>query len=259
VVSIIFVGLLAAASPVGVIQQGHCVVSTASTAQTKSAGAVLFEGQRVSTGPEAWAELSVVGGLRVRLSAATHLSISKEAQTLEMPVGRLWVQRDGASAKEVWVELPGSKIEVPPRTSLVIEHTRSGGTFVVMRAGAAVVHEGDQQYALQAGRAWRRAFGDVQRGGSQRGGAALGDLVAEEARVALGDPSGLQDFLHSYIRGPDNFSFALYGQVWGAAEVMGSDEGTTGALVEAGLRPPPFFEEEVPTKGPNLEVRVLFP
>ncbi len=259
-VNLVVLGLLAtAAVPSGVLQRGHCLVSTASSAQNRGPGTVLFAGERLSTGPEQWAEVSLSGGLRLRLSAATSVSIRAQGDRLQMSEGRLWLQRDGALRESLWVEVPGLKIEVPPRTSLVIEHTRSGGSFVMVRAGRAVLHEANHHIEIGVGRAFRRALGERRLRAPQAGGGALGDLVAEEARRALGDPSNLQQFLQSHIRGPEGFVFALHGQIWGEAEVMGADAGPAGALVEAGLRPPPFFEEEVPTKGPNLDVRVVFP
>jgi hypothetical protein len=42
------------------------------------------------------------------------------------------------------------------------------------------------------------------------------------------------------------------------SEVTGAERGAYGLLVEEGFRPPPFFEAEVPPKGPNVRVEVEF-
>ena len=41
-------------------------------------------------------------------------------------------------------------------------------------------------------------------------------------------------------------------------EISGADQGQLGDGVERNVRPPPFFEQEVPSKGPNVRVEVEF-
>lgn len=254
--------LTSAPAPVGVVQQGRCVVTTGTVAVEASVGAVLRAGDRISTDAVGWAEISLVGGLRLRLSAGTSVNLTDSQNSLQMSEGRLWAQRDASSAARLVVGVPQSQIEVASASSVVLEHTRTGGTFLVVRAGQAAVQSGRDRQVVAPGQALHRKPGAQVLRAPSTGGQALLELVAAQARQALHDPSGLQGFLRSRISaGPGQRTAALdaSGLLRGPAEVIGADGDTVGLLVEEGLRPPPFFEAEVPTKGPNLEVQVNFP
>lgn len=262
-VTLVLLCTLAGSTPaVGVLQQGSLQVRTASAAQTAQPGALLTSGARLSTDETQWAEVSMLGGARLRLSAGSAVRLPRGQDELQVSAGRIWIQRDARDPAPLMVELPGVRLQLGPSSSVVLEHTGSAGTLIVVRAGHLMAEGSGARYRVAPGQALRRASGARGLPPPRAGGSAVASLVAEEARRALSDPSGLRGFLLGSARrarpGPRR-GFALEDVPRAPAEVLGVDSGTAGALVEAGLRPPPFFEEEVPTKGPNLEVRVRFP
>ena len=94
----------------------------------------------------------------------------------------------------------------------------------------------------------------------RRGGAALSDLAAFEARRGLGDLVGLEAYLLGWVAAVDLGRLTprqVKGMPTLGPEVMGTD-GILGAIIEQSQRAAPFFEEEVPTKGPNVLVEVEF-
>jgi hypothetical protein len=81
-----------------------------------------------------------------------------------------------------------------------------------------------------------------------------------EAEAGIGDLLGLGAFLLEHARGVALRSAGPRGvlDILRTDESSGADAGPGGVLVESALRPPPFFEEEVPPKGPNVRVEVTF-
>lgn len=251
----LLVGLAAAPAdatpaPVGVVQ-------VARDAGGLEVGAVLRAGDVVGTGPAGWAEISLQGGLRARISAGTRLTLERRDDALRLAVasGRVWLQRD-AVAGTVEVRVGSDTYRVAARTSAVFEQTASGGSLLAVARGR--VEQGET--VVDAGRVRRRRPG-APAGPVRSGGAAILALVAEEARLELDDPAGWQAFLlrRAALRGARGRKGRLGPQLRFSSDVLGSDADSEGALVEEALRPPPFFESEVPTKGPNVDVEVRFP
>lgn len=264
-VSALLVALAVAGAPpppAGVLQAGALEVRTGTVSTAARAGAVLPAAGAARTGPNGWAELSLLPSGRLRLSAGTAVSLAGAPERLLLSEGRLWLQRPVRGPALLVVELAGLELEVPIEASVIVEHTRSSGTLVVVRAGRAFVRGHGRRVVVEAGAALRRAPGATTLAQPRAGGRALADLVAEEARDALSDPSGVQAFLldaAARLGRARRDRSAFEDPLRGAADALGADADTPGALVEEGLRPPPFFEDEVPTKGPNLEVEVRFP
>ncbi len=96
---------------------------------------------------------------------------------------------------------------------------------------------------------------------ARAGGRGTQELVTIEARRALNDPLGIEGFLLSRSLEADLEARPARGveqQVRSASELGGAERGAYEGLIEDGLRPPPFFEAEVPPKGPNVRVEVEF-
>ncbi|MCB9651823.1 MAG: hypothetical protein H6730_35280 [Deltaproteobacteria bacterium] len=249
---------LAVAAPVGVVQVARGASVAAAEARP---GQLLEPGERVSVIPGGWAELSLVGDPAVvaRLSAGAELGITQDG--LRLVEGRLWLRATGHGAGAAKVHLPEVTVVVPAGAAVVVEHSRSAGTLVAVRAGVVRVATSEPGAGVSLGRAQvLRVAGGGAVGTPQAGGAALGELVSEEAWRALPDLAGVQAYLRDEgARVRRGLGRAGLGPVVrGPAEVLGADGGTVGALIEDALRPPPFFAEEVPPKGPNLQVEVRF-
>jgi hypothetical protein len=93
------------------------------------------------------------------------------------------------------------------------------------------------------------------------GGAGISDLAALEARAGLGDLIGIRAFLFERVSRSVLAEISPRGAseiVRLGSEIAGADGGPAGAAIETGIRPPPFFESEVPPKGPNVRVEVTF-
>jgi hypothetical protein len=251
-----------APGPVGVLQVARGATAAGLEARP---GQRLPAEARVSVAPGGWAELSLGGGsaggppLIARLSAGAEVVVMQDS--LRLLEGRAWLTRTGRGPALAWAQLPDVAVALPEGASVVLEHTRSLGTLVVVRAGAVQLRSpgGAEATSVLRGQVVRVAPGGAM-GPVQAGGAALGDLVAQEAAAAQPDLAGVQ----AYLRAEGARARRALGRpelgatVRGPAEVLGADAGAVGALVEDALRPPPFFPEEVPPKGPNLEVEVRF-
>ncbi len=259
--AIIWATLASGALPLGVVQQGVCEVRTATSAVQAQVGHVLDTEARLSTNAVQWVEVSLSGGLRARLFAGSALNLGSSKHNLQMAEGRLWLQKDGSHVEPLTVEMPSAQVKVPPQTSVVIEHTRSGGTLVVVRAGEVVVQSGLQKFSVGPGQALTHSPGAQGLRAPRVGGQALSELVAQQTRLVLGDPSRVYSFVLARAQGLGDArpgAVDLNGWVRGSAAALGAEGDMSSVLVEEGLRPPPFFEQEVPTKGPNLEVQVNF-
>lgn len=252
-----------AAAGVGVagVVRGSASLLGQSGAIPLSTAAVLPDGATVELGADGWAELYLVGGLRLRLSAGTRLTASATTAgtLLELSVGRVAVtSRAGSAPVQLRVGryravlAPGSSVltDASLGRTLLVE-ARVGQVSVEDDAGAIVsIVPGQVALAGEAGRLLVR-----------RGSGALANLSASEARTALRDPAGLRAFLVERARtanigGLDVRPVDRLVRV--GPEILGTETGPTGASAEEALRPPAFYDEEVPSKGPNVQVEVEF-
>lgn len=258
-------GLLGAPEPaaagVGVagVVRGSASLLGHSGAIPLSTAAVLPDGATVELGADGWAELYLVGGLRLRLSAGTRLTASATiaGTLLELSVGRVAVtSRSGSAPVQLRVGryrailAPGSAVltDASLGRTLLVE-ARVGQVSVEDDAGAVVsIVPGQVALAGEAGRLLVR-----------RGSGALANLSASEARTALRDPAGLRAFLVERARtanigGLDVRPVDRLVRV--GPEILGTETGPTGGAAEEALRPPAFYDEEVPSKGPNVQGEV---
>ncbi len=250
--------LAVAAPPEGVVRVAFgTTLARASGATTDGGtGQVLGANDRVSTGDEGYAELQLGRGARLRLSALTRVLVN-DADHLDLASGRLWVQAGGEPFD---VAIGAARVRVDARSSVAVERSPTGVT-VTVRAGRATLATLDGDLVVGVGQIARSA--SRGRGAAVRpGGRALADLVASEAREALGDVLGFEAFLLERALSPrqgvaratvDTGPFTAY-----ADRVRGSREGPAGLELEDAIRPPPFFDDEVPPKGPNVRVDVTF-
>ena len=195
---------------------------------------------------------------RVRLSGATEVELAGR-RALRFVSGRVWVLRSGPKASAPFrVAIGNLSVEVPVASSVVIERRRVGGGVVASRAGLPSVGP----TTISPG--WIADF--EPHGGKplrvRRGGAALAEIVVGEARRARNDPARLRAFLVGRARSATVLGSpsAPGGHLVHRArdEIVGSDRGPAGARLEDSLRPPPFFESEIPPVGPNVRVEVEF-
>jgi hypothetical protein len=224
-------------------------------AATAERGAVIHAGGALEV--SGWCELWTPREGRVRLSAAARVEVG--ADRLRVERGRAWVQLPAAvQAYDLELVLGDWRVRVPSGSSVVVEESASAGAIVAVRHGRAEVHAPGVAAPLVV------RPGEVARGeppSVRTGGAALLELVASEAREGLGDPTRLHAYLVEQSRraplGPlDTRALGELPRL--DAELAGADGGSAGLTLEEALRPPPFFEREVPTKGPNLEIVVEF-
>lgn len=252
--------LLAAAPPAGVVRvaRGPVSVHRGPEAARAASGALLEQGDAIETGPRGFTELHLFGAVRLRLSASTRVVL--EQGGVHLVSGRMWAQVGRSTS--VVVRTLKHRTEVQKRSSVVVEHSGIGGTVVAVRAGAAdMMARGGESTRIEAGEVVRTVPGQAGIPRARVGGRGLTGLVVLESRRVLRDPLGVESYLLESAR-----SIALVGrpasgvtdQVRGGSEVTGGERGPFGTLAEEGLRPPPFFEEEVPPKGPNVRVRIDF-
>ncbi len=262
-VPLIFAGLVGAAPPLAVVRAPSAQVEL--DGAPARAGRTFGAGARLRTGAEGWVEVELLGVGRARLSAGSELRLGGERSRprLELSAGRAWVLRDGAHRDAALVVAAGGlTVELGPRTSAVIEQARQGETSVVLASGAAtLVAAGGSALSLAPGQTARTRGSSAALEPARMGGGGVLALVALEAERARGELIGLERFLlerleraEPSLRGPPGVS-AL---VRGGPELSGAVTPPGGALVEDALRPPPFFEGEVPARGPNLRVEVEF-
>ncbi len=253
------VALLAIASPQpGVVRVafGTTVARAEGGTVPAETGVALAANDRVATQDDGYAELQLGRGARVRFSALTR-ALVRDATRLDLASGRVWIQ---AGPDAITVETGAASVVLEPRTSLVIERAPTG-VIVTVRAGRAELSTLDGDFGVTTGQI-ARTGSRGRRSGVRPGGRALSDLAALEAREALGDVLGFEAFLlaRALRRGPppervtvESGPFTTY-----ADRVRGSREGPAGLELEDAIRPPPFFEDEVPPKGPNVSVDVTF-
>lgn len=217
---------------------------------------LLKAGTVLDTGGSGFVELHVLGVGRVRASAGSRVALPGPGGPLELLRGRLWVVSDAESR----VKVAGVQVVAPRDRSLVLEVNHSGVLTVVTRGGALQIIDGaGASHTLMPGYSLIARTGRVV--GQRLGGAGLADLAMIEARAHEGDRIGLERFLLDVGTSFEIGQAVRAGvrhQIRGHAEVIGAGHGTTGVVIEEGLRPPPFFEDEVPPKGPNVRVEVDF-
>jgi hypothetical protein len=216
-------------------------------------GEVTIENDVVETGEDAYAELAWKSATRLRVSASTRLIMKEHG--LELVSGRVWIQ---STRDPLLFEMPGVRLDISARSSVVAEHTRLTGDSFTVRAGKAVLVAAGEVTVIDAKHLAIVHDGRVR---VQPGGAGLSELALREAQAALGDLLGLSSFLLAQANQVSFGSASLRGTsaiLRTDAEVAGGDAGPGGVLVEGALKAPPFFEEEVPPKGPNVRVEVTF-
>lgn len=201
-----------------------------------------------------WCELWSSGDARLRLAAGTRVT---SGTTVDVERGRAWLQLP-ASGDTLVMRSGRWHVEVPPGASVVVERSSAVGTTVAVRAGLAVVRAeaGAAPVVVRPGEVAHGAVPVLR-----AGGVGLLDLAASEAREARRDPTRLRSFLversaRVVLGRLDTRTVGTILRV--DPELAGGDGGSAGYTLEEALRPPPFYEAEVPTKGPNVEIVVEF-
>ncbi len=231
--------IAATPAPVGVVRGGEAV---------RPAAGLLRAGDRIQTGKNGWAEVHILGRGRVRLYPQSQIEI-RPGPALRLVGGRIWMQAHGATELDV----RGGLGRIESGTSVILEDTQGGGLVVAVLAGAASV--GSVKIGPQ--RVWRRpVLGPATP--PRRGGRELANLVREQTRLQIGDWSGLEMWLQRELAtttvGPPK-GLSPGGVVRSEQEAA---DGESSVVAESALRPPPFFEREVPSRGPNVRVEIEF-
>ena len=210
----------------------------------------------IETGADGFAEIHLHRIGRLRLSAATRATIGGEHVRLSS--GRVWAQ---VGKSRLVISTLQHRAVVHVTTSAIIERTTGGGTSLAVRAGSVTLSDGEDTQLLEQGQTLRLVPGIAGLPAPRTGGRGTGELVTVEARRAMNDPLGIESFLLSRSEGTvlsQRPALGVEGQVRSTGEITGAEGGVFGNLVEEGFRPPPFFEQEVPPKGPNVRVEVEF-
>lgn len=211
----------------------------------------------IETGADGFAEVHLHPAGRLRFTAGTRAVIT--AGEVRLVSGRVWAQ---VGTNVLAVETLRHRAEIGPRASAIVERTTGGGTSLAVRAGRAVLSDREgARRELEAGYTVSVLPGVPGVPEPRTGGRSTGELVTVEARRALGDPLGIEAFLLRRAQQSELAASAARGvheQVRASSEVTGAERGAFGGLVEESFRPPPFFEAEVPPKGPNVRIEVEF-
>lgn len=220
-------------------------------------GAALVSGTALETAEGGFVELSYRSTVRVRVFSATRVAFEENA--IRLLSGRVWIQATAMSSP-LFFTIPGATAEVASRTSLIAEHTRHAGSAIAVRAGTVVLR-GDEPLPVHQREVAMIAPGADGKTRVQKGGSGTAELAIREAEQGLGDLLGLSRFLLEHARqvvlGTSTLKSAEE-LVRTDGQLLGSDAHPGGIFLESALRPPPFFEEEVPLKGPNVRVEVTF-
>jgi hypothetical protein len=269
---LVLLAALPVASPpapaIGVVRVARQDVSIARGVELQPArSGDLIRGKTViETDQDGWAEIELLGAARLRISAATHIEIEKQDRwRLNLESGRVWIEH---TAREHAFEIvtPNAIAQIQPASSAIVELDRASGTVVVVRAGEAMLSASTSNAPPEPIRIARGQIANVQTDAAhpttvRSGGESLAEIVSLEAKTNLGDLIGVKAFLLARAAKTRVHRFGARGVqdiIRTDPEVTGGDSGPAGAQVEGGLRPPPFFENEVPPRGPNVKVKVTY-
>lgn len=225
-------------SPSGVVRVARGSVQDCEARVGVSAGHLLPGGSAcLEVGPRGWAELLVGMHLRVRVSAQTRLRIEEGGLRVER--GRVWLQY-GAASESVPVRLRDREFRIRAQSSAVFEAARE---VVSVFAGEVEVGSG------RMGRNQSFAGGQIVAGGSR-----IRALVRNETRAGLGDLEGWRAYLLAAVAEVE-LRTTREQAPRPSSEI---DDEMGPSFFEAAVRPPPFFPEEIPPPGPNVQVEVSF-
>ncbi len=220
-------------------------------------GTALESGTAIETSEGGFIELAHRSTTRVRIFSSTRVVL--ETDHIRLLNGRVWIQATSLSAP-LFLSAPDTIAEVSARTSLIAEHTRLAGSAIAVRAGSIVLR-GGQELRVREREVAVIAPGADGKMRVRKGGTGTAELAMREAELGLGDMLGLSKFLLAQagraVLGTARLK-SVDELVRTDGEQLGSDARPGGIFVESALRPPPFFEEEVPPKGPNVRVEVTF-
>ncbi len=264
--------LICAQTPLGMVRvaQGEVQIGQGARSASAQPGALLYGDSWIDTGVDGWTELHLLHLGRVRISAQTRAQFVPSEDSsiiLSLERGRVWAQISGgrkqiADRRVLAVRFPRHRALLVPGSSVILERTLTGGTSVFARTGTVLVMDGVGGRArVQAGRGLQIPPSARTLPKPTNGGRGTGELVVLETEKNMGDLFGLRAFLLTQVldaklgvRSSESLTKLHYGE----KELSGSETGPVGKLVEQGFRPPPFFESEVPPKGPNVQVEVRF-
>lgn len=262
-------GAAASGAPFGVMRlvRGAVSLRAGNRIAPGRSGALLAAVVEVQTEADGWTEVQVLAAGRVRLFAATRATFAREGEAVRvrLETGRAWVERD-AGPRSLELETPNATATVEPRSAVVLEFTRAAGTMLAARVGAATLAgapggSGAQSVAVTAGRIAAVPPDAAASSAARPGGEDLVNVASLASKTALGDLVGLKAFLLDRVGRAQVRGFTPRGVqqiIRTDPEILGSDAGPAGAAIEGGLRPPPFFENEVPPRGPNIDVKVTY-
>lgn len=225
---------------VGIVRGGEGV--------TPRPGSLLYAKDEVQTERTGWCEVELLRGGRLRMFARTEVRVAPG--TFDLQNGRVWFD----AHRMTELKLRGAEGRLVAGTSLIIEDTLSAGLVLAVRKGKAQVGSVE----IGEGMVWRRPLlGSA--GAPRPGGNELADLLRRQVHDSIGDWSGLERWLREELMktmvGPPE-GLTVGGVVRSEQEVSIPSPGDL--LTESALRPPPFFEDEVPPPGPNVQVDIDF-
>ena len=229
---------------------------------TATSGQLIHYGDAIETSESGYIELFFSPGITLRASASSELSISKDYFLLSG--GRVWIRVQKANAqKPVPLRVWGGEISVMPGSTAMTEYVKGRGLYLTVIRGSAQVLDKrlpDSRITVEAG--YLYSIRPSEPAAKIRPSSlAIWSLFDGEARKNHRDRIGVETFLLSWVASMK----PIFGQLLGAESMPKRNvllRGESGqlfdALLEAAVRPPPFYENEVPAKGPNIRVEVKF-
>jgi hypothetical protein len=271
----LLIGLLAGSvetsrpvTPIAVVRRAESVeIESHGATVPPSTGRLLGAGERLVTQREGYVELYLPSVGTVLLFGGSRMQLLDPAVNEDwgrLERGRMWITRPAKPATETtpvnWRVGP-DQVRLPPGVKVSLEVGSHSDRKVVVSIGQVTVRAGTRTpIDVDLGHvatwrsdrnAWVKMAGDLGRArlGEREQLRRQGDVLA--ARRSLVEwldqvPFGTQD------------RAGMRPIHWGTSDVMGAIGGPAGSVLEEALRPPPFFETEVPAKGPNVEVEVGF-
>ncbi len=219
--------------------------------QEAASGTLVYSGQGLKVQPGAWAQFRSTQQGSVALSSGTKLAFKEGLRLLS---GKIWVQT--SLNAPIWkITTPDGALELSPGTSLVVELNPQRGTSLAVEQGQLSV----AKKTLTAGQTLELSLGKTSL--IRAGGQGHFQLVRAEKNEGLGDLVGLRAFVLQRIWAQTETipSTQETSEMVTTGNWAQASQGNLGWLLELGLRPPPFFDSEVPRPGPNVEIEVVFP
>ncbi|MEE2901971.1 MAG: hypothetical protein VYC39_06550 [Myxococcota bacterium] len=229
---------------------------------TATSGQLIHFGDAIETSENGYIELFMSPGITLRATASSELSISKDFILLSG--GRVWLRVQKAADQEpVQLRVWGGEISVVPGSTVMTEYVKDRGLYLtVIRGSARVMDKRQRNTSINVTAGYLYSIRPSESTlGIRPSSLAIWSLFDSEARKNHQDRIGIEKYLLKWVSSMQ----PMFERPLGAEQMPKANSllrGEAGqlfdSLLEGSVRPPPFYENEVPPKGPNIRVEVNF-